>query len=105
MSSQVPAAELNKWQQHSVYFGSTVVSVCRGMTTRQVAAFFDRGILCVRAYYPSTGAPVSPVLSLLLCSHILSYYDTSCTEALHDLPLHGCHTKCLCYTIPHLAMV
>lgn len=46
---------IRTWQQHSVYFGSTVVSVCRGMTTRQVAAFFARGILCVRAYDPSTG--------------------------------------------------
>ena len=63
--AQVSAAELGAWPQHTVYFGSTVVSVCRGMTTRQVAAFFARGVLCVRAYDPSTGQPVPYLLVAL----------------------------------------
>ena len=55
MLVQVSQADLEAWQQHDVYFASNVGSVCRGMTTRQVAAFFDKGLLCVRAYEPSTG--------------------------------------------------
>ena len=85
---------MSAWQQHSVYFGSTVVSVCRGMTTRQVAAFFDRGILCVRAYYPSTGEPVCLLLFLLLWSHILLCCRASCIDTRCDL-LHECQTKTL----------
>lgn len=52
---QALQADIEAWQQHDVYFASNVGSVCRGMTTSQVAAFFDKGLLCVRAYEPSTG--------------------------------------------------
>ena len=52
---QVPAADLDSWQQLPVYFGTNVASVCRGMTQPQVSAFFSRGRLCVRAYHPLSG--------------------------------------------------
>lgn len=68
---QVPAADMEAWQQIPVYFGTNVASVCRGMTQSQVSAFFSRGRLCVRAYQPISGTCISFAIqvSFLLMLH------------------------------------
>ena len=96
LSFQVSAAEIKAWQQHSVYFGSTVASVCRSMTTRQVAAFFAQGILCVRAYDPSTGSSFVPTCT---ATHLLSASHSGAKDwfmlaRTHNFPDAGGCTCC-----------
>lgn len=52
---QVSSEELAGWRQRQVLFGSSVGSICRGMTQHEVACLFQRACICVRAYEPGTG--------------------------------------------------
>lgn len=54
--TQVPLAEFEGWPLREVYCGSSIGAVCRGMSGPEVAHFFTRGHLCVRAYVTATGA-------------------------------------------------
>ena len=69
---QVTEDELKGWTRRSVLFGSSIGSICRGMTEREVSHVFRRCLVCVRAYVPATGEQsmvlCTPSLRLSFCS-------------------------------------
>ncbi|BDA42645.1 probable protein ROS1A at C-terminar half [Coccomyxa sp. Obi] len=54
---QVAAEVVGTWVRRPVYFGLSVVGVCRGMRQAEVTRFFSDGLLCVRAFDPITRFP------------------------------------------------
>ena len=66
----VPAADLDHLPTVSVYLGSSVASICRGMSRAEVASSFANRAVCVRSWEPHTGHPRPlPRWSLSLHSH------------------------------------
>jgi hypothetical protein len=54
--AEAPAAALPVVLWRDVYLGSSVASICSGMTQQQLQAFFSpRGCMCIRSYDPLTG--------------------------------------------------
>ena len=53
----VAAAELETLPTVSVYLGSSVASICRGMSRAEVASSFANRAVCVRSWEPHTGHP------------------------------------------------
>ena len=53
----VPAHRLNHLPTVSVYLGSSVASICRGMSRAEVASSFANRAVCVRSWDPATGHP------------------------------------------------
>ena len=53
----VAAAELEMLPTVSVYLGSSVASICRGMSRAEVASSFANRAVCVRSWEPHTGHP------------------------------------------------
>ena len=53
----VPAADLDHLPTVSVYLGSSVASICRGMSRAEVASSFANRAVCVRSWEPHTGHP------------------------------------------------
>ena len=47
---QVDEAELGDWDQLRVYFGSSIVNICRGMGAPAIAQVFQHDSICVRGY-------------------------------------------------------
>lgn len=41
---------MRTWKRRCVYFGASVVSVCRGMKQDEVTRFFGKGSMCVRSF-------------------------------------------------------
>jgi hypothetical protein len=55
--SLVPAHRLTNLPTVSVYLGSSVASICRGMSRAEVASSFSNRAVCVRSFDPATGHP------------------------------------------------
>lgn len=65
--AQVAAEVVGAWVRRPVYFGSSVVGVCRGMRQAEVTRFFSDGLLCVRAFDPITSEPPIPCCACRSC--------------------------------------
>lgn len=57
---------MGAWVRRPVYFGHSVVGVCRGMRQAEVTHFFSDGLLCVRAFNPITSEPTCSLLCMPL---------------------------------------
>ena len=61
---QVDEAELGSWGQLRVYFGSSIVNICRGQGAPFITQVFQHDSICVRGYdllsgeaHPGCGCP------------------------------------------------
>ncbi|KAK4774617.1 hypothetical protein SAY86_009552 [Trapa natans] len=53
----VPRSSIWKFRRRTVYFGTSVSSIFKGLTTGEIQACFWRGFVCVRGFERATGAP------------------------------------------------
>ena len=85
---QVCEQELVTWPTRQIHFGTSVASVCRDMTQQDVAAFYKHGLLCIRAYNPCTGSPLTCAEMLeCACHNQISGGPNSCDnpDLRHEL--------------------
>ena len=54
---EVPARTIANLPMRQVFFGHSVISICRGMTGGEVTAFFVDGFMCIRSWSALTGGP------------------------------------------------
>ena len=76
------------WGRRSVLFGSSIGSICRGMTKREVSHLFRRCLVCVRAYVPATGERAIVLCTNLLQKAVLLYLTKM--QTLPTLQGQGC---------------